>query len=158
MIFPAVMNRFNDINLSTPQHQTDWDQYYALRWQLLRKEWHQPLGSERDEYESDAFHVMATNSTGIVIGVGRLHKLDSTAAQIRFMAVKEDQQRLGIGSKLLTALETQATVWELESITLNARDSHLAFYRKHHYEAIEPSDTLFDVIKHTKMRKFIRTQ
>jgi len=143
------------VYLSSPQHQSEWDHYYNLRWALLRKDWQQPPGSERDEYENDAFHLMATNATGTVLGVGRIHKLDTAIAQIRFMAVKENQQRSGIGSKLLFALETQASDWQVESIILNARDTYLAFYLKYHYEVIQPADTLFNVIKHTKMRKVI---
>ncbi len=149
------MNSIDTIHLIQPQQQAEWDQYYHLRWELLRKAWQQPPGSERDKHESNAFHIMATNSAGIMLGVGRIHKSNSYFAQIRFMAVKKEYRRTGIGHKILAALETQASVWKVESITLNARNSQLAFYLKHHYEVIEPAETLFDLIKHTRMRKII---
>lgn len=152
------MTTVNTIYLSSPQNQTDWEHYYHLRWALLRKAWQQPPGSERDEHESNAFHMMATDSTDTIVGVGRIHKIDTAVAQIHFMAVKETCQRSGIGSKLLDALQKQALIWKVDAIILNARDSHLAFYVKHHYEVIEPGETLFDVVKHTRMHKLLRIQ
>ncbi len=151
------MNSDSNVYLACPQTESDWDQYYQLRWELLRKGWQQPVGSERDEHEVNAFHITAKTKDNFLVGVGRIHLINRSCAQIRYMAVKKEHQRQGIGKKLLITLETQACDWKVSSIILNARDSHIGFYLSHQYECVEPADTLYGLIKHTKMRKNIIT-
>ena len=92
---------------STPEQ---FEQYYDLRWRILRAPWRQPRGSEKDELENDSIHLMVSDNDNRVIGVGRLHLNSPKQAQIRFMAVETDYQREGIGSKLLLALEESRLV------------------------------------------------
>ncbi|NNE38304.1 MAG: GNAT family N-acetyltransferase, partial [Gammaproteobacteria bacterium] len=69
-----------------PITSQDFDQYYDLRWRILRAPWDQPRGSEKDKHEESAHHVCIKSDTGNVIGVGRLHIASPGIAQIRYMA------------------------------------------------------------------------
>jgi predicted GNAT family N-acyltransferase len=143
------------ISLHSPQTQQQWDAYYEFRWQMLRKPWKQPRGSERDEYESGAFHLIAVDANSEIVGIGRLHPIDKTTAQIRYMAVSPQSQRQGIGNKILNALERQACVQQYQQIILNARNEILGFYASNGYQLLGPGHTLFGEIAHTKMKKIL---
>ena len=143
-----------DIIVRSPQTEQEWYDYYLLRWQILREPWKQPLGSERDELEDSSYHQLALNNKTI-IGAGRIHIINNSTAQIRYMAVSDSYRRKGIGSKLLVSLENKARKWGCTEIILNARNSCIRFYKKHAYLEIENGPTLYGSIAHTRMRKNI---
>lgn len=143
------------VEIKPPVTDKEWQDYYQLRWEVLRKPWGQPPGSERDSLEHDSYHLLAENKEYGVVAVGRLHKRDLVTAQIRYMAVADSHQRRGIGGLILAALENQAKLWDITTIELNARDSHQAFYEKHGYLALGTGPTLFEIITHTRMQKRI---
>lgn len=140
-------------SFKSPESEQEWRDYYQLRWQILRKPWQRPEGSERDELEDQAFHVIALDNTSTVIGAGRIHSLDENSAQIRYMAVAQEFQGQGVGSRLLEQLEATARNWQCQEIVLNARNSCLNFYTKHGYKIIGEAPTLFGSIAHTRLRK-----
>ena len=83
--------------------------YYHLRWEILRKPWGQPEGSEiDDDLENKSIHLMICVENRKPIGVARLHFNNSKEAQIRYMAIDYDFQRKGIGTMLLRELERRA--------------------------------------------------
>jgi len=154
------MQALTTVYLSSPQNPTDWEQYYYFRWLHLRKAWQQPVGSERDEHEADAFHVMAKTVDDRLVGVGRIHRCahdTHVSAQIRYMAVAESEQNLGIGTLILDRLEQKANDWNVSEIYLNARNDYLGFYTRMGYQTVRPAETLFGTIHHTKMQKIIPT-
>ncbi|MGB5179407.1 MAG: GNAT family N-acetyltransferase [Gammaproteobacteria bacterium] len=140
----------NIIEASTPD---EFRRYYDLRWKILRAPWKQPRGSEQDELEQSSHHLMVVDSQQAVIGVGRLHFNNIREAQIRYMAVAIKQQRKGIGTLLLNALELRAIELGAARIVLDARENALRFYRKQGYEIQGPGHTLFNSIAHIKMKK-----
>lgn len=127
-----------------------------MRWQILRAPWQQPPGSERDEFEIEASHVIAIGEHNQVIGVGRLHKLDGQRVQIRYMAVADEFQRMGVGELILKALESRAAEWQAKEIVLNARDTIKEFYLRHGYSEIAQGELLFGKIAHIRMHKILR--
>ncbi|MDX3773200.1 bifunctional GNAT family N-acetyltransferase/hotdog fold thioesterase [Chromatiaceae bacterium AAb-1] len=141
--------------IRTPQTPQEWQDYYQLRWEILRQPWGQPFGSERDELELQSEHLMLVAPDGAIGAVGRLHQIDSVYAQIRYMAVSDLYQGQGLGSRLIQALEQKATELGNEIVILNARDSALGFYQKHGYRQFEVAPELFG-IKHYKMQKRVR--
>ncbi len=141
------------IRIVTPQSAEDFQRYFDLRWRILRKPWGQPPGSERDAYEKEAIHVMACDAEGVPIGIGRLHLLSPTKAQIRFMAVEERFRRRGIGSAILKELERRAKALGIRRIVLNAREAEKGFYEKHGYRNLGKGPTLFGAIGHVRMAK-----
>ena len=136
----------------TPQ---DYRQYYNLRWKILCAPWKQPRGIERDPSDGDSTHLMAVDEGHAVVGVGRLHFNTPGEAQIRYMAIATANQRRGIGTSLLEALEDRARQLGALQLILNARETALEFYLKHGYEIKGPGHILFDSIAHVRMKKIL---
>ncbi|AAZ25690.1 bifunctional GNAT family N-acetyltransferase/hotdog fold thioesterase [Colwellia psychrerythraea] len=137
----------------SPKTALEFEQYYQLRWQILRQPWEQALGSERDSLEQESIHRMILDENDKVIAVGRLEKSDQFSGQIRFMAVSAEAQGQGLGQKIIEALEHQAQKLGLTEITLNAREDAVGFYQKLGYSLQGFSHLLFDEIKHFVMNK-----
>jgi GNAT superfamily N-acetyltransferase len=128
---------------------------FRLRWNILRKPWGQPPGSEQDEQEEMACHrIVLLPGTGI-IGTGRLQHTQQDTARIRYMAVHEGYRGMGIGQRILISLEDCARSSGARSIWLDARESALPFYLKQGYEPIRKSHVLFDSISHFEMHKVL---
>ena len=119
----------------------------------MRKAWNQPKGSEKEELEDGAFHIMVCEDDGTVVGVGRVHFNSEDEWQIRYMAVEENYRRSGIGEIVLSKLEEAAKSGGAGQIVLDARETAVAFYEKAGYEVTEPAHTLFGAVKHFKMVK-----
>ncbi len=137
----------------SPKTTEEFEQYYQLRWQVLRQPWGQTLGSERDSLEQQSFHRMIIDENNKVIAVGRLEKNSQFSGQIRFMAVCQSAQGQGLGRQIIEALEQQAQKLGIIDLSLNARESALAFYQKLGYVSQGFSHLLFDEIKHFTMSK-----
>ena len=143
------------MKIFSPQTDHDWQAYFDLRWQLLRAPWHQPRGSEQDEREQQAYHVMVQTENGHAVGVGRIHRINAREWQIRYMAVDETHRGEGIGAMILGQLENHAQSQGASRICLNARESAIAFYLRFHYRICGDAPTLFGVIKHQRMQKIL---
>ncbi|SEM93712.1 GNAT family N-acetyltransferase [Nitrosomonas marina] len=141
--------------ITLPQSEQDWSAYYDLRWRVLRAPWRQPKGSERDELEQIAYHVMVKTATDRTIGVGRIHPASVEKWQIRYMAVEKNFRDQGIGKMLLLELERHARTQRATRIVLNARNSATAFYLKHDFKIFGEAPTLYGVIKHQCMQKIL---
>lgn len=141
-----------NIIIREPATAREWQQYYELRWKILRAPWQQPQGSEKDELEEQAFHRAAFDEQKIV-GVSRLHQTDNGVAQIRYMAVDPLHQGCGIGKQLLATLEDIARSEQVHQIELNARENAIGFYQAAGYENLRPTHTLYQCIPHVLMQK-----
>lgn len=141
------------IEIRSPKNQEEWKKYYQLRWEILRKPWNQPVGSEKDASEDTSVHLMAIDDKNEVLGVCRLQKNSDTEGQIRFMAVSENAQGKGIGKMLINAAEKQAKDLGLKRIILQARENAVPFYKACKYEIEEKTFLLFDTIQHYLMTK-----
>lgn len=139
--------------ITKPQTPEEFERYYDLRWRILRAPWDQPRGSEKDEKEDEAIHVMACEEDGIPVGVGRAHFNSPEEAQVRYMAVEENQRGKGVGELILKELERRAGQKGAVYMVLNARDNAVAFYERYGYRIIKQSHTLFGSIPHFEMRK-----
>ncbi|MGB8340762.1 MAG: GNAT family N-acetyltransferase [Chthoniobacterales bacterium] len=137
----------------SPESAADWENYYELRWRILRAPWHQPRGSEKDDLEAESEHVMIVGPERQTLAVGRLHYNSAAEAQVRFMAVDPEVQGRGLGGAILRELERRARAAGAASIVLNARDDAQHFYQRHGFVVTGPAPTMFDVVKHVRMRK-----
>ena len=136
-----------------PQSAAEWDDYFDLRWRVLRAPWQQPRGSEKDDREDDSEHLMIVGKDSRALAVGRLHFNSPAEAQIRFMAVEPTAQGRGLGSSILQAFERSARASGATSIVLNAREDVQLFYQKHGFVVVGPAPTIFGVVKHVRMKK-----
>lgn len=143
------------MEIRTPTNSIEWDNYFLLRWQILRAPWNQIKGSEKDdiEFKNDTFHAMAIDEFGKIYGVGRLQLLNANEAQIRYMAVSDEIQGKGIGSKILKYLENMAKSKNVKKIVLQARDNAIHFYQRNGYVVQEKTFLLYNEIQHYLMFK-----
>ena len=137
-----------------PTTAEEFKKYYNLRYEVLRKPWLQPKGSERDEEEETSLHRMIIDEpNGKAVAVGRLQFNTIEEAQIRYMAVSDDYQGMGYGSKIVKVLDNIAREKGSRKIILQSRENAVKFYEKNGYKIIEKSYLLFDEIQHWLMEK-----
>lgn len=140
------------IEVRAPQTDQEWEAYYALRYEELRKPWNQPKGSEKTDDEESAFHFAAFKE-GKLLGVCRLQRNSLEQGQARFMAVSKDAQGKGIGKKLMQEVESFAQKIGMKEIVLQAREIAVPFYKSMNYQTIEKTHLLFGDIQHFLMKK-----
>ena len=144
----------DQIEIRSPKTEAEWEKYDDFRWEILRKPLNIPHVPLKDDLEESSYHFMAITSSNEIVACGRLHMNNDEEAQIRYMGVSESIRRRGLGTLILDRLENQAKVLGANSISLNARNVALNFYKSLGYKAVGPyqSDTN---IPHTKMEKFL---
>lgn len=140
------------IEIRTPQTEKEWEDYYDLRYRILRAPLDQPRGSERNDGDSTGVH-LALYENEVIMAIARLDKADTDIAQARFVAVEENSRGKGYGRLIMEAAETAARDRGDREIVLHARDYALDFYLRLNYEIVEKSYLLFDVLQHFFMKK-----
>jgi GNAT superfamily N-acetyltransferase len=143
------------MRVTEPVSEEDFVQYYRLRWEILRAPWQQPPGTERAPDDALAIHAMLLDETNRCGGVCRLHFENEEEGQLRFMAIREDLQKQGLGKLLLQYLEERARLAGRKYITLQARELAVNFYKRHGYQVIKKTHLLFGSIQHYQMQKFL---
>jgi ribosomal protein S18 acetylase RimI-like enzyme len=144
------------LNISIPSTSSEWEQYYDLRFTVLREPWGQLKGSEvlKDEDQSD--HVMVIDAeTAKIVGVARMQTNSPIQGQVRCVAVSPEMQGKGVGKLLMDYLENLAQQKGFTEIVLDARENAVKFYLSIGYEIYEESYLLFGKIQHWKMRKLL---
>ncbi|PKL51146.1 MAG: GNAT family N-acetyltransferase [Candidatus Riflebacteria bacterium HGW-Riflebacteria-2] len=141
-----------ELQVRCPQTDEEWQQYYHLRWSVLRQPWGEPEGSERDEQDGETEHC-AVVADGRVIGVGRLQMNSHEEAQIRYMAVAPDCHGRGLGRRVVEFLEEKARELGAARLVLDARQNAVGFYLILGYNVTADSYLLFGKIQHYRMQK-----
>ena len=140
------------INLRSPLTNSEWKKYFLFRWNILRE----PIGldkkSTKDSLEEKSYHLMATDISENILGVGRIHFLNKKESQIRYMAVQEEYRKIGIGKQIVIGLEGFSIKNDRYKIILNARDNAVNFYSRLGYKILGPYDAGIG-IDHYKMSK-----
>lgn len=137
-----------------PETVHEWEQYYQLRYTVLREPWGQLKGSEVLQDEDQADHAMVIDDeTHEIVGVARMQTNSPTQGQVRCVAVAPHVQGKGVGKLLMKYLEELAQKKGIEEIILDARENAVKFYQSIGYEIFEDSYLLFGEIQHWKMRK-----
>tara|TARA_B110000467_G_scaffold5943_1_gene5326 strand:+ start:2408 stop:2851 length:444 start_codon:yes stop_codon:yes gene_type:complete len=139
--------------VASPKSIQEFKSYFQLRWEILRKPWGQPKGSERDESDSIGIHRMILDKDDHIIGAGMLLLNSLQQAQIRFMAVSKNFQGMKVGTLLIECLESIACERKCSIIILQSRENSVKFYEKNGFEVIEKSYLLFGEIQHFLMQK-----
>ena len=139
----------------SPLNESEFKEYYYFRWQYLRKDLNQKLGSERDDSENISIHRMVKNNNGEIIGVGRLHKVSLDIYQVRFFAIHKDYRLIGLGRYLMNDLEKIAIHKKACYVTLNSRENAIKFYKKLDYKISKKTHLLYKKIQHYEMTKKI---
>ncbi len=136
----------------SPSNKNEFEEYFAFRWEQLRKPLNLPIGTEKDDLEKSAFHMAAFYNDSIV-GIGRLHFELNSDARIRYMAVHEQFQNQMIGSTILNHLENHAITNNAQKCWLYARENAINFYHKNGYVIKGKNKSELSEIKHKRMEK-----
>ena len=140
------------MEIKSPQTDAEWKAYYALRFNVLREPWNQPLGSEVLADEDQAIHAIAVEDNE-VLGVARMHESAEKQGQVRCVATATAAQGKGIGKAIMAYLEEQAKAKGWTEIVLEARENAVPFYQRIGYTIIAESYLLFGEIQHYRMKK-----
>ena len=140
------------MEIRCPQTPSEWEDYYDLRYRVLREPLGKPRGSERNEGDETGTH-FALFKEGKIQAIARLDQIETHLAQVRFVAVENDLQGTGLGLAIMQEVERYAKKVGISEIILHARDYALKFYEKQNYALIGSSYKLFDVLQHYEMRK-----
>ena len=140
------------MEIKSPQTDAEWKAYYALRFNVLREPWNQPLGSEVLADEDQAIHAIAVEDNE-VLGVARMHESAEKQGQVRCVATATAAQGKGIGKAIMAYLEEQAKTKGWTEIVLEARENAVPFYQRIGYTIIAESYLLFGEIQHYRMKK-----
>ena len=84
-----------------------------------------------DTFEIEGIHLICLNNNK-VIGTGRLN-FEENESIISQMAIEKDFQYKGVGSKILNKLIEYSKGKTNSRITLNARETAIAFYEKFNF-------------------------
>lgn len=128
-----------EVSVAPVQNDGELAAALAIREVVFIEEQHVPEAEERDAEDSKAYHVLALQG-GHAIGTGRVVDLPEPPAgesghwaRVGRMAVLQASRKLGVGSKILHALETEAIRRGVKGIVLHAQLSALDFYKQHGY-------------------------
>ena len=137
-----------------PNTSDEFKIYYNLRYEVLRKPWFQPKGSERDDGDETSLHRMIIDKLNEkAVAIGRLQFNTIEEAQIRYMAVSDDYQGMGYGSEIVKVLGNIAWEKGSQKIILQSRGNALQFYKSNGYEIVKKTHLLFGEIQHWLMEK-----
>lgn len=138
--------------IRSPENEREWEQYYDLRYRVLREPLGQLRGTEKNEGDATGIH-FAYFAAGKILAIARLDLQENQQAQVRFVAVESNLQGKGIGKQIMEAVELYGTQTGIRKIILHARDYAVPFYLGLNYTLIESSYKLFDVLQHFLMEK-----
>lgn len=136
----------------SPNNEKEWEQYYDLRYSVLRKPLGQEPGSEQNEGDKTGEH-FALFDLDNIIAVGRLDFNNEEVGQVRFVAVHPEYQGQGKGKLLMRSIESRAKYLGLNKIVLHARENALDFYERLNYTQIKKSHLLLGQVQHYFMVK-----
>lgn len=143
-----------EIVIRAPKNVVEWEQYYDLRYRVLRQPWKQPRGSERNDGDATGVH-FALFENDKIAAIARLDLNSENIGQVRFMAVEIEIQRKGYGKQVMLAIESYCKTQNSSEIVLHAREIAIPFYQNLNYVLVEKSHLLFNEIQHFLMNKKI---
>lgn len=134
-----------------PKTDLEWEEYYRLRYERLRKPLGQPPGSEREAAEAGSTHIIVKED-GRVIAAGCWAvgmRQDSETGQrrlfVRFrqMAVDPEYEGRGIGSEMTRHVEARAREIGAVEIVGNVREHNVQYFERLGWVIIGPGETMF---------------
>lgn len=133
--------------------EIELDLIVQLRYKILRKPWSQSIESATDNLEAKSYNAIILDKSGNIIACARLQENENKIGQIRYMAVEQNYQGLGLGKQIVAFLENQASLLHLQKIELQARENAVEFYKACGYSIKEKSFLLWGEIQHFLMEK-----
>lgn len=113
-------------NIDTVGWETHAPELQLLRKRVFIDEQNVPVEEEWDNRDADAWHVVAKDANGRVVGTARVLK----TGQIGRMAVLRELRGLGLGAAILKRALKCAQDNQLPAIFLHAQTHAIPFYKK----------------------------
>lgn len=140
------------MEIRSPEKDSEWEQYYDLRYRILREPLGKPRGSERNEGDDSGKH-LALFVEGSIVAIARLDQTEPGVSQVRFVAVDANLQGKGYGKIIMQEAERISISEGNTKMILHARDYAVDFYLNLGYTLIKKSHLLFGVLQHFLMEK-----
>ncbi len=137
--------------LRAPANEAEWEKYYNLRYRLLRKPWGAKKGEEKKPEDAVSKH-LALFVDDQLAGIGMFHD-DQGQARMRFIAVDNQWQGKGFGSKIMSGLENLAKKDGYKKAILWADEKAVGFYEKLGYKNLGKGPIIFDKLQQYNMEK-----
>lgn len=118
-----------NIEVRPVKNQQELEDMYYQRWLVLRAPVEMNRGTEKDKYDSTAFHLVAVCNDR-VIGSARLRELSEELGSIAYVSVLPEFRNQGIGTKLIEKLIEKAKEKNLKRLRLMTRLTALDFYKR----------------------------
>ena len=141
-----------DLTIKLVENEAEMEEALGVRFRVFVSEQNVPMDEELDEIDSSATHAIAIHN-GQGVATGRVfYRDDDSAARIGRMAVDTSWRRHGVGRRLLTFLEQEATKRGVSTYILNAQVYVKDFYAANGYQ--ERGEEFLEAgIVHVLMRK-----
>ncbi|NEQ73632.1 MAG: GNAT family N-acetyltransferase [Okeania sp. SIO2C9] len=111
------------------QNQQEKDAMYYQRWLVLRAPINMEIGTEKDEYEDSALHIIAICKQQI-IGSARLREISEELGSIAYLCVLPEFQFQGIGTAITKKIIEIAKQKQLKHLRVMTRLSASKFYKR----------------------------
>ncbi len=145
-------------HLRIPKTEAEFSAYYQFRWEMLRKPFNQPLGSEKDGYDLTAHHQMVMDEKDQILAVGRLYINADNEGSIRFLAVHPKMQGKGLGKLIAMALDSVARQEGVKRVVSSVREEAMPFFAQLGFENRGPiAGQLNTPVRHFLMIKPVET-
>ncbi|MCA9514361.1 MAG: GNAT family N-acetyltransferase [Myxococcales bacterium] len=142
----------DDLRLLTDLDAAALARAFALRHAVFVVEQRVPLDLERDDNDATARHVLVEDGGGQALGTGRVRLVAPALAKVERVAVAGAARGLGVGRRVMDALEAEAARLGAREVTLAAQESAIPFYVALGYVA--EGERFWDAgIPHRKMRR-----
>ncbi|MBE9094052.1 GNAT family N-acetyltransferase [Tychonema sp. LEGE 07203] len=130
------------IDIREVQNAQELEEMFYQRWLVLRSPLGMEKGSERDDREDGAVHLIGMCDRQIIASA-RLRESSPGLGNISYVAVLPEFQNQGIGTKLIENLIVKAQAKNLKTLRLKSRINAIKFYQRIGFtEEGNPSDFL----------------
>eukprot|EP00826_Nyctotherus_ovalis_P000548 TRINITY_DN0_c712_g1_i1.p1 TRINITY_DN0_c712_g1~~TRINITY_DN0_c712_g1_i1.p1 ORF type:complete len:163 (-),score=44.12 TRINITY_DN0_c712_g1_i1:58-546(-) len=139
--------------LRAPKTIEEFEEYYHLRYKVLREPLGEPKGTETARpliNELSGIHVCAFTPDGKKVIGAAMGFMSKDYAKVHALCVHEEYQKLGLGRALMNALEAKMKKRGATSVYLNSRTNTEKFYQKLGYVSVHTM-TQEEAIKITGM-------
>lgn len=148
-----------EIEFAEPRSEDELEQYYKLRYERLRKESGEPMGSERDHpAEPSSSHLVAKVGSRVVgavcwaVGMTERDGERLLYVRLRQLAVDAAFEGQGIGGELTRRTETYARDIGASEVVTNARVVNVPFFERQGFEIRGEGESVLG-IEHVSMAK-----
>ncbi len=142
------------IVVRAPTTREEFKAYYTLRYQVLREPLGLPRGTEKDDYEPIAQHLIAIDDeTKEIAGVIKYIQNEPCDCRFSHLAVRDSYQGKGIGKLLVDTIERIAKEKGMKCIGTFTRLTAVPFYEKLGYKKKGKVKKMFDTLDMIWMEK-----